>query len=236
MNSAEPLLKRCLCLTGSFETGKLGADSFSVVAGDFDGMGVSFSCLQWNVGQATLQPLLRQMLSAYPSVVQSCFGELTPELTRIMAPQPTPVQLAWARSIQGPMNHAVIPEWKASFAALGATLEWQAVAQQSAAGYFSKAQEIARVFSLASDRGIALCFDIAVQDGGVGPLTTSHILDEYAASPDWDEAAKMRSIANALADSVGRFSEDVRIRKLTIANGAGVVHGVQYNLSLQFGL
>jgi hypothetical protein len=50
-----PLAGRSLALTGSFETGKLPPDCFSALAGDFDGQGLSFGALQWNIEQGSLQ-------------------------------------------------------------------------------------------------------------------------------------------------------------------------------------
>src|SRR5947199_28393 len=54
--------ERCLALTGTFETGAQPPDCFCGVTGDFDGMGISFGVLQWNLGQNSLQPLLIEMI------------------------------------------------------------------------------------------------------------------------------------------------------------------------------
>jgi len=235
MKTTDPLILRCMALTGSFETGKLGAASFSALAGDFDGMGISFSCLQWNIGQGTLQPLMRQMLNEHMPVMTRCFGTLETEIASAMAIQPTPMQLSWARSIQGPMNHVVNPEWATAFVLLGATPEWQAVAQVSAAGYFDHARFQASQFKLTSDRAIALLFDCGIQDGGVPSLQVHHVLD--SAQPEWGEAEYMRAIAGAVADSCNpRFRQDVLTRKMTIANGIGIVHGLRYDLEKDFAL
>jgi len=48
---------------------------------------------------------------------------------------------------------------------------------------------------------------------------------------------KMQIIANRRAEAAdSRWIEDVRARKLTIANGVGVVHGVSIDLANQFGI
>ena len=47
----ESLNYRCLALTGSFETGRPVPDCFAGISGDFDGQGLSFGALQWNLGQ-----------------------------------------------------------------------------------------------------------------------------------------------------------------------------------------
>jgi hypothetical protein len=45
-----------LSVTGSFEN---PGDPFSGITGDFDGQGLSLGVLQWNIGQGSLQPLVR---------------------------------------------------------------------------------------------------------------------------------------------------------------------------------
>jgi hypothetical protein len=52
-----------------------------------------------------------------------------------------------------------------------------------------------------------------------------------------DEVARLRSIANRRAEAAApQFVEDVRVRKLTIANGGGTVHGITWDLEAQFGI
>lgn len=47
----------------------------------------------------------------------------------------------------------------------------------------------------------------------------------------------MRIVANRRADAASaRWVEDVRRRKLTIANGAGMVHGRRYDLADDYGI
>ena len=52
----EDWIETALAITGGFET---AGDPFAGLAGDFDGQGLSCGALQWNVGQGTLQPLVR---------------------------------------------------------------------------------------------------------------------------------------------------------------------------------
>jgi len=221
-------------LTGAFETGKLPPACFASVAGDFDGQGLSFSALQWNLGQGTLQPLLQQMYSQHPIVMAGCFFEANSADLQYLLGQPKNVQLAWARSIQG-SNHVLTADWGKSFNALGLTPEWQEVAQASAAGYFDRARFQAGQLEVRSDRAIALLFDCQVQNGGVPRLQLEHCLDTFL--PSWGEAEKMRCIANAVADSANpKWAADVRARKLTIANGSGIVHQMPFDLAKSFAL
>ena len=234
MTSADPLTLRCLFLTGTFETGHLPPACFGSIAGDFDGQGLSFSALQWNLGQQTLQPLLLQMYSQHPDIMLRCFGVPHSMNLQSVLGQPKSLQLAWARSIQG-TNHAIGADWAESFSALGLTAEWQDVAQHSASAYFDRAKFQARQLAVMSDRAIALLFDCAVQNGGVRPLALQHCLDAFL--PAWGDPERMRYIANAVADSSNpRWAANVRARKLTIANGSGVVHGLHFDLAKDFAL
>ncbi len=51
------------------------------------------------------------------------------------------------------------------------------------------------------------------------------------------ETARLRIVANRRAEAANRkWVEDVRERKLCIANGSGNVHGITYDLEGQFGI
>jgi hypothetical protein len=68
---SESIQFRCMALTGSFETDNSFPDCFAGLSGDFDGQGISFGVLQWNLGQGSLQPLLRKIINAEPEMVES---------------------------------------------------------------------------------------------------------------------------------------------------------------------
>lgn len=53
------LLELCLSISGKFEA--RGAASYTNVAGNFDGQGISCGILQWNAGQGTLQTLVKNI-------------------------------------------------------------------------------------------------------------------------------------------------------------------------------
>src|SRR5207249_4901557 len=92
------MIRRCLTLTGAFETSAGIPDCFAGLAGDFDGMGLSFGVLQWNLGQGTLQPLLAEMLSEHGETAATVFGEDLNSLKNMLALDRA-AQLVWARSI-----------------------------------------------------------------------------------------------------------------------------------------
>jgi hypothetical protein len=70
---------------------------------------------------------------------------------------------------------------------------------------------------------VALAFDVHVQNGEIKAAAARVIRD---AMPVGSELELRRLIANAVANqSSARWQEDVRQRKLAIAEGNGVVHG-----------
>jgi hypothetical protein len=102
--------------------------------------------------------------------------------------------------------------------------------------YFQPAVATAKRLGLRSELGLALCFDIAVQNGGIKPVANKRIQQQIAQQPAQAELDLRKLVANAVADAArARFQEDVRARKLTIATGQGRVHGHQYVLA-QWGL
>jgi Putative peptidoglycan binding domain len=229
-----PIAQRCLALTGTFETSALAPACFAGLAGDFDGQGLSFGALQWNIGQGTLQPMFSEMASNHSDVLSTLFGQNLAAFNTMLA-SPRAQQLAWTRSIQDPTRHTVSDPWKSLFKALGLSAEFQAIQLAHAAVYQTAAVQLYQRFSLTTERAQALMFDICVQNGSIGAATEALIRADFVALDT--ELGKLQSIANRVAEaSKAAYVEDVRTRKLTIANGTGTVHGVAYNLEQQFGI
>ena len=235
----QPLNLRCLALTGTFETSVPPPGCFGCLTGDFDGQGISYSALQWSFGQATLQPLLMEMTTTHPDVMGRVFGGQYAQLSGVLA-MPRSRQLEWARSIQS-VRHTPDDQWRGCFHALGETAEFQAIAARHASSLFDGALALCRTYGLGSQRAAALMFDIKVQNGTIGPPTHARIERDFAGLAPGDpavvETAKMRKVANRIADTANiRWREDVRTRKLAVADGTGFIHGVHYDLAVQYGL
>ena len=97
--------------------------------------------------------------------------------------------------------------------------------------YFEPALLTASRFNLNTELGIALAFDIHVQNGSIPAAAAQQIQETLAGHPSDSEQDLRIAIANAVADSaVEAFREDVRQRKLTVATGSGQVHGGTYVL------
>ena len=236
-----PIAQRCLALTGTFETSALPPNCFAGLAGDFDGQGLSFGALQWNIGQSTLQPMLSEMAANHSSVLSSLFGSNLAALTAMLT-SPLAQQLAWVRSIQDPARHTISDPWKSLFKSLGLTAEYQEIQIAYAATRQTAAAQLCQRFGVSTERAQALMFDINVQNGSIKSTAETAIRADFAAIPSTAapmdaELAKLQSIANRVAEASNpKFVENVRARKLTIANGTGTVNGTAYNLEQQFGI
>lgn len=232
---------KCLALTGSFETGRGIPDCFAGVSGDFDGQGMSFGVLQWNFGQDSLQPLLRRMMDEHPDLVEEAFGEHYNVLLTALKSGKQKLMI-FARSIQDPVRHFIKEPWRGMFKSLGRVAELQDIQVKHAGELYKSALQLSRGYQLWSERAVALMFDIKVQNGSIGKLVKTQILQEFKNLPrdipeDKLEVQRMRIVANRRAEaSNARWIEDVRARKLCCANGRGMVHGIEYDLKGQFGI
>jgi hypothetical protein len=236
-----PLDYRCLALTGSFETGAAFPDCFAGLSGDFDGQGISFGVLQWNFGQGSLQPLLKRMCTNHGELARSTFCDRYDQLLAVLN-APKSEQLAFARSIQDPNRKTVLEPWRGMFKTLGRTEEFQRIEVDAANALYRAARQLCQDYGLWSERGVALMFDIKTQNGSIGSTVKTQILDDFlqltpSLSEEEQETAKLRIIANRRAEAANlKWVEDVRERKLCIANGSGAVHGITYDLEGQFGI
>jgi hypothetical protein len=235
----ENLNYRCVALTGAFETDQGAPDCFCAVSGDFDGQGMSFGVLQWNFGQGTLQLLLQDFIQQHPDVARSVFqDELNVVSTALQAPRDE--LFNFVRTIQHPIKHTINEPWRGMAKALGRTPEFQAIQVNYAGEIFDRSVAMRREYALSSQRAVALMFDICVQNGSITDLVKARILADFARLPTSldapsQEVQKMQIIANRRAEVANpRWVEDVRSRKLAIAKGEGVVHGIQYDLAAQY--
>lgn len=130
-------------------------------------------------------------------------------------------QIAWGDSIsQGASKYDVDPIWKELFEDLGKTPEFQAIQIEAAQEYVNRARTLFERYNLTTERGLALCFDIAVL--------------RWNATIDVSNAQSEEEILALLASSHG--DTDFYSRWSTIANGSGTVHGIEYDLNSKFNL
>lgn len=236
MNSVE----KALTITSRFE-GVLG---YSSVGGDFDGMGLSFGLFQWNAGQGTLQPIMRQCVEHMPITVETIF---TPQgfATLKHALRSDRAFFEWTKSLNN-KDKKIISPWYERFYKLGLTEGCKKFQNQARIPILKKAKEIMDDMNFKTERGFALAFDIATQNGSV--VRDANRIYEAGIKPNFKEKDKLYVLANAVAvtsrKKVLRYingkpwtiQDDVRSRKLCIVTGIGTVHGRKYDLAREFGL
>lgn len=218
------LFERCLDLTAAFE-----GHGFELLQGNFDGAGLTWGVIGFTLASGEIQGVLAAAEAAAPGVIDRNLGPLAAEW-RSLVQLPRARQLAFADSIsEGPNRASARSDWKQAFAALGREPAVRQVQRERAReGYFVPAQRAAQRLALASELGVALAFDVHVQNGGFKD-------DAFALAASLGNTVSEFELRLRLADAVAasanpRWHDDVLSRKRAIASGAGTVHGGNYAL------
>ncbi len=232
----DKLARRVVSLTIAFEQGEVSPAEYSgIVSGDFDGHGLSFGILQWNLGSCSLQPLLeafrRKDNARFRTIMETDadFMEQVIEAPCNEAP-------SLARRVLLDADGQVKEPWITRFHALGRERVFQEIQVQYMLPQVQKAYSLADEFGFHSERAVALFFDILVQNGGIPALVrTQYEQDlqdiERSLGRTLDEVERMRLLANRQAEAANpKWVDTVRARKLTIVHGEGSVNGINYNL------
>ncbi|WP_297424053.1 SH3 domain-containing protein [Clostridium sp.] len=204
------------------------------IAGNFDGQGLSLGYLQWCIGQGTLQPLLNRMDREYNSEMRSIFGSNYDSIHKMLLDNKEN-QLIWAKSINDSGNTIMQP-WYSQFVNLCNNAHFINIESDAEAYKVGQAMLICNKYNLKTVRGFALAFDIAVQNGSISPEAAKIIDAALIQKPSMAEKDLLKVIANAVADTSVNISEDIRLRKMTIVNGNGTVHGFILDLDKNYGL
>jgi peptidoglycan hydrolase-like protein with peptidoglycan-binding domain len=225
----EPLpevFDRCLQLTADFE-----GQGFEKPAGNFDGAGLTWGIIGFTLQHGEIQEIIHAVGASNPESIQRAFGTLESELSSVLG-RSRQEQLSWADGISiGSNKERVQPAWDAAFTALGNFPEVRRIQiERARQKYWARATSDAARFGMQTEMGLALCFDVAVQNGGIdsaveGPRISAWI-GQHPGAPERDLRVV---IADAVAEnSRPKYVEDVRVRKRTIATGDGRVHGSLY--------
>ena len=228
MGTAIPTVKeRSLQLTAAFE----GHD-FTLAQGNFDGAGITWGIIGFTLKHGELKKIIMDINGRKPELVRQAFKDNTDKLISVLNSSLS-AQIAFADSISiGAKKVRLAEPWRSAFKRFGEMEEVQALQLGLAdRDFFQPALRTARKFDLRTELGIALAFDIHVQNGSVKDSAREQIERELEAHPVTKERELRVIIANAVADkSAPRFKEDVRSRKLAIAAGVGNVHGGMFVL------
>ncbi len=239
-----PAEEKALRITNYFETGNRGALGFERLAGNFDGQGISFGVMQWNIGSGTLQPLLLELARKHPDRFDAVFGPHAAPLRALLERGVKAEQLRWAVSIDAG-GRAVVEPWKTYFQRLGADPAFQAVQLRRIRTEMDQAIALARKYGLRTERGLAFMFDVVTQHGpgwdrvkGRGSeIERRRSEEERRRGGPLGERELLLLIAAVIAESVNpKWREVVRQRRLAIANGRGTYGRTPIDLDGTFGL
>ena len=218
------LFERSLELTAAFE-----GHSYGLAMGDFDGAWLTWGIIGFTMKFGRVQEIVLKCNDDHPELIRQAFGDNSDQVVQIMRSTPDR-QKQWADSVS--INGRLASPWRQQFQAMGDFPEIRQIQRQLAHDqYYLPCLTTADTFGLRSELGIALCFDIHVQNGSINSAVRSLIQDKLAANPTPDEPTLRGIIANAVADAANAaFRDDVRGRKMAIATGRGMVHGAAFDL------
>lgn len=219
------LFERCLGITAQFE-----GHGFGLLQGNFDGAGLTWGVIGFTLRSGQIQALLADTEAAVPGTLQRVLGPLAAVWTAVAA-KPLAEQIAWADSISCGAGKVSVPaDWRDAFARLGDEPTVKRLQMHRAYDkFFLPAVQAAKTLRLENELGIALAFDVHVQNGGFKPGAYAMAATRLGRASDLE---RRKALADAVADSASsRWRDDVRERKLTLATGAGTVHGRGYQLA-----
>jgi len=224
MKCSVPLVsERSLQVTASFE-----GHGFGLAMGNFDGALLTWGIIGFTMASGEVQSIVKAINRAHPQIIQDSFQSSTDELLKLMRSS-SAFQKTWADQ-HTLDNGSLMQPWREMFARLGAYPEVQAEQMKRVkSDYMQPAISTAKELKFSSELGLALCFDIHVQNGRIKEAAWEQI--ERETRPNMPEADLRAVVANAVADNARQaYREDVRKRKMTLATGQGIVHGYAYAL------
>ena len=231
MRTPEPkIFDRCLQLVASFE-----GTGFTLVVGNFDGAGITWGIIGFTLVNGELGEVLQEINQSHPDLIGTAFGHDADTILKITGPATSEAdKTAWANSVsRGASSYNVAEPWKTYFHDLGTFREVQSIqVARAKTKYWTIAMRDAGKLGIAEELDYLLVYDTAVQNGGLSKTRLGKVQDLINEQHPKTAEDKRKIIANVVADSSSaKYREDVRSRKLTIATGAGTVHGGKYQLA-----
>lgn len=166
-------LKTALSITGDFET---AGNPWAAITGDFDQMGISCGVLQWNIGQGSLQPLVKSVGKAAVLKYMPKHGEDFWDACNNTIEFALIVVRSW--QTQG----VIKPEYKTEFEKLFGSPEMIEKQIDKASEVGEQAYQLAkkwakeeRAASEPTVREIVWFFDLVTQNGGTKGLWLSDV-------------------------------------------------------------
>ena len=207
--------------------------SFGRLHGNINGDWLTWGIIGFTLRRGEIQHIINEVHVKHPHVLRAAFGSLEDEILA-MVNASSAEQQAFSHAISlGRQGDRVEHRWSAAFDRLGDCAEVQQVQLERIGKFWAIALRDARRFALNTELGLALCFEIALQNGGIDTrLEEPAILRRLEKQPPKQEADKRGTIASVVTEnsSSHRWSEN-QGRQATLARGKGSVRGHRYVLS-----
>jgi hypothetical protein len=189
------------------------------VGGNFDGQLMSLGTLQFAGLAGPLQPLIRDYMSRFPMEARAILNmDGYPLYEETMAVLPDNLPQLFDRINRFPgekrRDNYIIEPWNSAWVRVAMSDEWQECERPYVQRYVDDAMNLLMYYegnsqgdSIATDRGLDLCFDIVCQSGGTNryPLGETAYMDKlnaiviaydnYLSQSEWREPAVARKRA-----------------------------------------
>lgn len=169
-------VQAAVAITPGFE---VKGDPYLGVSGDFDGMGISCGALQWNIGQNSLQPMVKAagktaVLGAMPTFGAAMWEACNSPISRGLS------------IVRGWQNGTTLkPKAKAELRALMDTAKMRAQQDAKIGRVAQTAMDQAKAWNKnvePSKRLFCWFFDLVTQNGGLDGLSRKEVTDFIAAT------------------------------------------------------
>ncbi len=249
-----------LNITGTFE----GTEGWRNLTNDFDGQGISMGLMNQTLGTGSLQPLLLRMRNQHRSKLERLFQadhlqsllsmlsewETTQGANSLSTPlSPLDIDqdvsaagnlsalssVDWARKTVYDAPNQFNPTWKQELQNLAGSPEYVALQIDAAWELHLRALRLHKFMAVHELRTYLLMFDIVVQNGNLKPQDEDDYRLYVKRNPKASAQQRLQKIVELRLRWVKpRFQNDVRLRKTSLINGTGVVHGVSRQYEKEF--
>lgn len=246
----DQLLDTCLNVTGHFEG---GTPKYDAVTGNFDGMGMSAGILQWNLGQGTLQQLLKTISDHMGATKANSFfaGPVVTSLSTL--PPAAAIQYAKAHLLEPgstKLNPAAVVSWQKFLNDPQSVKDQRAYAQTTVLAHAKKLAAQFTPSDAERSRVVAFFFDTVVQQGSMRNVVPATVFPTAEAlslaaqhsarcHEQWESVLQNDTLAAKLVFyALERAKEgnptylwDTFSRRATIGCRVGVVHETNIDLT-----
>jgi hypothetical protein len=125
--------------------------------------------------------------------------------------------------------------WKSELQTMSAHPSYVSLQIEAALKIHDKAMGYMKTLGLRQLRSYLMLFDINVQNGGLYSADVAAYKAAFPTGSTADETTRLKKILDIrITHVIEKYKNDVKSRKLSIINGAGVVHGSTRNYPKEY--